>query len=249
MKNILLYKKILTLSLILCFSLSSYSQQNGKAHYKKTSNHNFEDIEGLDINPQIMSSFKSVNNTINNIEFILTFNDSLAIYEEIKNLGMEVKSSKSQFAKVFSGYDAPSYYNFKTKKIIQKQGSYLVEKNLTDYKWVLTKEKLIINDLTCYKATTTLIEHGRSGELIRPVVAWYTTDINLSAGPDGFGGLPGLIIQLEYNKVVTTLQKIEFSDKPIDIKLPAKGKKMTEAEFDALMKDMVENRGKYYDKN
>ena len=120
---------------------------------------------------------------------------------------------------------------------------------MSTYEWELTKEKLIINDLTCYKATTVLKLQGRRGEILRPVLAWYTTDINLSAGPDGFGGLPGLIIQLEVNNVVTALKKIEFSDKPVDVKLPTKGKKMTEAEFDALMKDMVENRSKYYDKN
>jgi len=243
------FKKLIAFSFTICFSVLSYAQNNGKAFYTKKSSHNFEDIEGLDINPQIMSSFKSVNNTINNIEFLLTFNDSLAIYEEIKNLGMEVKNSKTQFAKVFSGYNGPSYYNFKTEKITQKQGSYLVEKNLTDYKWVLTKEKLIIDHFTCYKATTVLKLQGRSGEILRPVTAWYTTDINPSAGPDGFGGLPGLIIQLEVNKVVTTLKKIEFSNKPINIKLPTKGKKITQEEFDLLMKEMVENRDKYYDKN
>jgi GLPGLI family protein len=243
----MLFKKIITLLIILGFSFFSYSQNSGKAYYKKTSTHNFEDIKGLD--SKIMSSFKSVNNSINNMEFLLMFNDSLAIYEEIKKLEVEGNGSKTKFTKVFSGYNGPSYYNFKTKKTIQKQGSYLVEKSFTDYEWVLTKDKLIIDHLTCYKATTTLKLQGRRGEILRPVVAWYTTDINLSIGPDGFGGLPGLIIQLEVDKVVTTLSKIEFIDKALKIKLSPKGKKITEEEFNVLMKEMVENRAKYYDKN
>lgn len=245
----MLFKKIITLLIILSFSIFSYSQNNGKAYYKKTSTHNFEKSEGLNMSPKIKLSFKSVNSTINDMEFLLTFNDSLAVYEELKKLGMGENSSKTQFAKVFSGYNGPSYYNFKTKKTTQKQESYLIEKKLTDYGWVLTKEKLIIDNLTCYKATTTLKLQGRSGEILRPVIAWYTTDINLSIGPDGFGGLPGLIIQLEVDNVVTTLSKIEFTDKALKIKLPPKGKKITQEEFNVLMKEMVENRDNYNNKN
>ena len=47
------------------------------------------------------------------------------------------------------------------------------------------------NDLTCCKATTIIKQEGRRGELLKPAIAWYITDVNVSAGPDGFGGLPG----------------------------------------------------------
>jgi GLPGLI family protein len=240
-------KKLNILYIMLCFSILSYAQQNGKAYYTKKSSHNF--VPKKESGNKASSLYKTVNYSINDMEFILTFNNSLANYEEIKKLGVDDNSSAVQFNRVFSGYSGPYYYDFETNNVTRKQGKYLIEKKMSTYEWVLTKEKLIINDLTCYKATTTLKLQGRRGELLRPVIAWYTTDINLSAGPDGFGGLPGLIIQLEVNKVVTTLKKIEFSDKPVDVKLPTKGKKMTEAEFDALMKDLTENRSKYYDKN
>jgi len=225
----------------------SYSQQNGKAYYTKKSSHNF--VPTKESGNKASSLYKSVNYSINDMEFILIFNNSIANYEEIKKLGVDENNSAVQFNRVFSGYSGPYYFDFETNSVTRKQGKYLIKKQLSAYNWVLTKEKLIINDLTCYKATTILKLEGRSGEILRPVVAWYTTDINLSAGPDGFGGLPGLIIQLEVNRVVTTLKKIDFSDKNLNIKLPTKGKKLTEAEFDALMKDMVENRDKYYDKN
>lgn len=242
------FKKTIALNLILCFSILSYAQQNGQAFYTKKSSHNFT-IRKSPENASANSLFKSVNSSINDMEFILTFNNSMASFIDIKKLGIDENSSAAQFNKVFSGYAGPYYFDFETNNVTRKQSTYLIKKKLSDYDWVLTKEKLIINDLTCYKATTIIKQQGRRGELLKTAVAWYTTDINLSAGPDGFGGLPGLIIQLEFDKVVTTLNKIEFSDKHIDIKLPTKGKKMTEAEFDALMKDINENRGEYYDKN
>jgi len=238
------YKNIFIFSLILCFSLLGYSQQNGKAYYTKKSSHNF--VSTSESSNKANSLYKSVNGSINDMEFVLTFNNSMASFNDIKKLGIDENSSAAQFNKVFSGYSGPYYYNFKTNSVTRKKGKYLIEKKLSDFNWVLTKEKLIINDLTCYKATSILKLQGRSGDILRPVVAWYTTDINVSAGPDGFGGLPGLIIQLEVNKVVTTLKKIEFSDKYLDIMLPTKGEKITEAEFDALMRDMVENRSKHY---
>jgi len=245
----MLIKNIAPVILTLCLTFFSYSQSNGKAYYKKTSSHNFKLSKESGNNANASKLFKSVNNSISDMEFILTFNNSLASYEYIKKLDVDENSSTAQFNRVFSGYSGPYYYNFKTNNVTRKQGAYLIKKQLSSFDWVLTKEKLIINDLTCYKATTIIKQQGRRGELLKPAVAWYTVDINLSSGPDGFGGLPGLIIQLEFDKVVTTLEKIEFLDKHIDIKLPTKGKKMTEAEFDALMKDMVENRDKYYDKN
>jgi GLPGLI family protein len=241
-------KTIITLSLILCFPISSYSQQNGKAYYTKKASHNFVPIQESG-NSNVNSLYKSLNSSIDDMEFTLKFNNTIANYEYIKKLGIDENSSRAEFNKVFSGYSGPYYYDFATNNVTRKHGKYLIEKKMSTYEWVLTKEKLIINNLTCYKATTIVKQQGRRGELLKPAVAWYTTDINLSAGPDGFGGLPGLIIQLEFDKVVTTLKKIEFSDKPVIVKLPTKGKKMTEAEFDALMKDMVENRSKYYDKN
>lgn len=183
------------------------------------------------------------------MEFVLRFNDSLALYEEIEKLDSDSNKTSEGLSTAFSGYKGPYYFELKTRKSVRKQGKYLIEKNLNSYDWELSKEKLMIDSLTCYKATTTLKLQGRSGEILRPVTAWYISEINVPVGPDGFGGLPGLIVQLEINNVVTTLQKIEFSDKDIEIELPTKGKKMTEEEFKALMKDLVENREKYYGDN
>jgi GLPGLI family protein len=242
-------RNLLKLCLVLLISVASYGQTNGNAYYKKQSTHNFDNIKGVNNNQNVKSSFKSVNNSINDMEFVLMFNDSLALYEEIEKLDSDSRKSSEGLSSVFSGYKGPYYYNLKTSKSQRKQGKYLIENNLKNYNWVLTKEKLILNNLTCYKATTTLKLEGRSGEIIRSVTAWYTPSIGIQLGPDGFGGLPGLIIQLEVNKVVTTLERIEFLEKSIKIDVPTKGEKMTEEEFKVLIKDLVENREKYYNKN
>ncbi|WP_179352973.1 GLPGLI family protein [Winogradskyella vidalii] len=235
--------------ILLLFSSFCLSQNSGKAFYKKQSKHNFSNIKELDNNTKAKSAFKSVNNTIDEMEFELMFNDSLASYRKLKKLNSDSQSSSMNLATAFSGYSGPYYFNLKTRQSLREQGKYIIEKDFEDYDWTLTKEKMMIDSLTCYKATTILKQQGRRGEILKPVIAWYTTDINLQVGPDGFSGLPGLIIQLEVDKVITTLQKIKFLEKKIDIDIPTKGKKMTEQEYAILMKDLVENREKYYGKN
>ncbi len=60
------------------------------------------------------------------------------------------------------------------------------------FKWQLFEDTCTILGYTCNKATVSF-----SG---RDYIAWYTTDIPLPYGPYKFGGLPGLIMQIEDTK-------------------------------------------------
>ncbi len=235
------YKNKIIIVLAFYFSITSYSQSNGRAYYKKVSTFSFSNDE-VNSDSKLKSSLNSVNGKIDNFEYVLEFNDSLATYREIKNLKIDEDSRTAKISRVFSGYKGPYFYDIKSNTSTRIKGRYLIEKDFGDYDWDLSKEKLIINNLTCYKATTTIELEGRRGLIKRPVTAWYTPNINMSIGPDGFTGLPGLIIQIETNKVVTTLKTIEFKQKNLNIMLPTKGKKLTEKEFKTMMRDMVENR-------
>jgi GLPGLI family protein len=234
---------VLTLSFILV-TITAQCQRSGIAYYSKQSALDF-DSKVKDASIQLSVNSNTVNAAINEMTYVLKFNDSLASYTEDRKLE---SSSINNYAKVFSGYQGPCYFDMQTGNIFRKKGKYLLSKSRNDYDWELTSEKVVINGFTCYKASTELKLQGRRGTIIRPVIAWYTPEINILAGPDGFAGLPGLIIQIEVQNVVTTLTKIEF--KKIDpIVIPAKGQRMTEKEFEAYIKDLVENRDKYYDDN
>ncbi|MDR0954854.1 MAG: GLPGLI family protein [Rikenellaceae bacterium] len=67
--------------------------------------------------------------------------------------------------------------------------TYLYEETLLPIPWTLSSETKTILSYTCRKATATF--RGRS------YTAWFTTDIPISSGPWKFGGLPGLILQIE----------------------------------------------------
>jgi GLPGLI family protein len=99
--------------------------------------------------------------------------------------------------------------------------------------WKITGEFRTILDYTCMGAET------MDGE--DPVTAYFTPQIPVSAGPDKFYGLPGLILAVERNGYTTYLaSRIEM--KPVGEWLvePDDGKKVTRAELDQIVEEKVE---------
>ena len=235
--------KLVFTVLIISLANSIYSQTNGIAYYKKVSNKDFSKEKEINKDPQLKKMLRKSNSEIAGFSYKLLFSPYKAKYIEIQNGGLEEESLSKKIARVSSGYAGPYFYDFESNIIVQQQRGYLITKQTTDYDWTLTKEKIVINNLTCYKATTRIELNGRRGKFYKDIVAWYTINIPVPIGPDGFGGLPGLIIQLENDKITTTLTKVEFKEKLDTIQFPTKGKKITEKEFNELMKQMFEERG------
>jgi GLPGLI family protein len=244
-------KSYLKFTLLFIF-ISTYSiAQNGNAFYvKRTNNQVVTSIDNKEISNDVKKVVSKFSNTLKTFEYKLEFNPRFGAYKKIKK--MEDSSLKNKVALALSGFKGEVFFNRYKKEIINKKNvfgtDFLIVKNFDSIKWELTKEKLIINELICYKAKTKIQEEGRNGVREIEIVAWYTPDVNIPFGPDGYGGLPGLIIQLEKGNIVTVLHKIEFIDTKTNIELPTKGKVVTEKEFNAFMKDLVMNREKYYNK-
>ena len=78
------------------------------------------------------------------------------------------------------------------------------------------------------------------------IVAWFTMDLPIAAGPQNYGSLPGMILEVDVNKgeIVTTAKKIELKKiKDSAIKAPTKGDKITEEEFRTKMEEMRKRNG------
>jgi GLPGLI family protein len=95
-------------------------------------------------------------------------------------------------------------------------------------KWKMTGRQKKLLDLPCMEATAVKGEDT--------LVAWYTTAIPVNAGPEGIGGLPGAIMELSVGPLVT-YKAVSFTpgDVASRIKVPTKGKKMTETEFKKMV--------------
>ncbi len=120
--------------------------------------------------------------------------------------------------------------------------NYLIEDTLAGGNWKLTGQSKQVLGYNCMSATTTDTVRKRE------ITAWFTDALSLSAGPQNFGQLPGMILEIDINngEIVLAAKKVDLKKlKKGDIEAPKKGEKITEAEFQKKMSDFLrENGGK-----
>jgi len=80
------------------------------------------------------------------------------------------------------------------------------------------------------------------------IIAWYTPMIPVGHGPDDFGGLPGMILEVSTRNTTILCSKIVLNPKEeIIIEKPANGKKVTREEYSEIVaeksKEMQERFG------
>jgi GLPGLI family protein len=143
------------------------------------------------------------------------------------------------------------------REVMEK--NFLVTDTLARVQWKLSDETKPLLNFMARKATaTSVVQRPRvtmeNGQMKREmvsdtvkVIAWYTTDVPVPAGPAYMGQLPGLILELDVNNGQSITKAIEFSAKVAanKIKEPGGGKRVTAAEFtkerEKIMEEMRKN--------
>ena len=197
--------------------------------------------------------------------FILTFDKTKSIYQEEERLDAPGGSS-SGWGRMMASSGGPVYKNIISKKALQST-EFMGKKFLISYdqeklKWVMQKEQKMIGNYLCFKATAqiekpktitsvwskaekendSLKSNVSDKENIEysTVTAWYTPQIPVSHGPAQYGGLPGLILELNTDKTVMLCTKVVMNpDKKIQISEPTKGEFVTRNEFDNIVEVKV----------
>lgn len=85
-----------------------------------------------------------------------------------------------------------------------------------NYNWLITKDTKTIKGYLCKKATCNSIEvKPDDPAYFGQVTAWFTEEIPIPAGPDRYCGLPGLILEIEYEDSIkkTSVEAISFNEK------------------------------------
>ncbi|MBK8424998.1 MAG: GLPGLI family protein [Lewinellaceae bacterium] len=118
--------------------------------------------------------------------------------------------------------------------------TYIVEDTLHAPGWKILNDLKDVAGHICMKASweDTLKQ--------QKVIAWFAMDIPISAGPERFFGLPGLILEVDVNDggMLVSADKIDLKKLGTELDLPKKikGKKITEAEFTTLMKKHMDQK-------
>jgi GLPGLI family protein len=119
---------------------------------------------------------------------------------------------------------------------------YLVEGEVPTYDWKIQNDLKDISGHICMKAVTEDTVKGQK------IVAWFAQDMPLSGGPERYCGLPGLILELDVNDgaMLISADLIEAKKLTTELDLPKKlkGKKITETEYQTIIKKHYEEKTK-----
>ncbi len=129
------------------------------------------------------------------------------------------------------------YTNFFGRKTVSRKNAfdmdYLIDDSIRHFTWKISDEVRTIAGYLCRKATTQINDSV-------VVVAFYTTQIMVSGGPESFNGLPGMILGIAIPRIYTTwfATSVELLQ-PVPILPPDKGRKLSTLE--AFLKVQTNN--------
>lgn len=228
---------------IVClFFVSGISQtKNGRIEYGLV----IDSFEGLK-NAKSTYYKNNYNKAIDNakfLNFVLEFNNETSVFYLEDGIGLD--DAGYFYARIHSGYMGKVFQSidFTYTQINNEVGKFLLKRDTTK-NWNFTNETKTINGFVCYKATGEYIVDNGIGIFHHPVTAWYCPKIPNSYGPNGFGKLPGLILELQVKNVLFGVKKIDLNvDKPFVCDRNEKLKIIDEDEFNKLM-DNLDRRSK-----
>lgn len=230
--------KILQSVLLVTFSfLSVYSQQNASINYKvKLLDSEFQNNKTVkeEVRDVIKSLLNQSADLLKQSDFSLKVSDHEGNFTVINALAVG-NEHVSKFAYAIIEADGLIYVNTQTKQILHQMDVFgsqvILVSNLDDQQWNHGGQTKEISGYTCYKAQRI---DGKSN-----ITAWYAPKIPLPFGPAGYGGLPGLILELEVQNefgphiyYVTTIN-LKPTQK-LTIAKPDKGKLVTKEELDKM---------------
>lgn len=242
---------------LLSITIVNAQQKEGKVIYQRTTQLQMRiaDHTGSESESMRTRTDKFEMNFANGQMILTTIEDEIQD-DNMSGGGMVIRT-------MGAGVDDVTFCDFdKARKVELREffdKKFLISDSIRRGNWKLSDETKTILNHTCRKATSQRIgkrmmmsmDNGKMErkeiEDTSAVIAWFTTDIPVSAGPEVQGQLPGLILSLETNNGRTVYTAAEISPKAdiASIKEPTKGKKVTPEEFtnerNKMMDEMQKN--------
>ena len=204
----------------------------------------------------------------------LIFSDSVSLFKllpEDEAPDPFASSGGPRIIMRMSGSDGGDLYkNFKVAQSVSSQElggkTYLITDSIKQQPWKIGTETKQILGYTCIKAIRKMtVQTGgvrrmsfssgggapqvdTTAAQAKPreieIVAWYAENLVSPAGPDSYGLLPGVILELNMDNGATvyTATEVKKTADSKDLKEPKKGKAITSAEFNKLRLEMISNQ-------
>jgi GLPGLI family protein len=220
--------------------ISLNAQESGKVTYETIVQYNFKTAPGKVEWNAFIADLPKTGTSIHSI----SFNDQNALFTEDVNHKESAGPKLSRAMDVLNREKGPQveslsvYYDFdKNRKYEQVEFMtrlFVVESEMEAVAWKITGKMKKVMDYVCMGSE---LNEGED-----TITAWFSSEIPVSAGPGIYRGLPGLILGIEKNgEVVSLASKVDFKDMDNStFKKPKDGKKVSQKEFDQIVKEKRE---------
>jgi len=229
-------KLILSTFLVLCFVYADAQMAEGMITYNRKTdwvsiNAKLPYVSSEEADRRRLTS-GGWENTGTNYE--LSFKDNKSVYQrKDEETGNSYSWRKSKFVLIRD-------YNSMEKKDLREDAGVemLIEDKIEKYRWKILNEIKEVAGYLCMKAET------KDTIKDQTIHAWFSDAIPMSGGPEGYGGLPGMILELDINEgdAITVATKVDL-ELPIE-KLPVpkkmKGKKMDQEKYNGIIAKFIE---------
>lgn len=224
-------KKHFLISLLI-ISFSNFAQVNGGiVTYGVTV---IEDKDSQ-IDKLMLSMNANYYSIIKEFEFILKFNSEKAHFQMTEKMYSDNTAADMGMVKIrFSGNSLIANDSIFSEYSSRNLGDFIVKEALNK-NWTLTNESKLIGVYKCFKATTEDVVVTKEKTFRHPITAWYCPEIPFPYGPLSYGGLPGLILELQTKNGVYGVKKIDLKQTPIEIETLKKYKLIHKVELDKLI--------------
>ena len=255
--------KKLSILLILFFSISLIAQEEQESIVV-----NYKSEAQIDLN-DIIAFFPPKNKAKIEAMYEKELADGIYLDYTLKTNGVEsiyqldekIDNSQSMMGNATRNIrqaESTPIFKFLNKGIYKREmefkglKKYVIEDSLNNTEWNITREKSKILNFEVRKATKTL---GN-----QEITAWFAPKLNIKDGPEIFSGLPGLILKIEFQKIIkgvntkmiVTAYQVDIIKESIKVEEP-KGETITQKEFneeiDKFIKKMMEMRNQGVDKD
>ena len=241
-------------------------QKEGKVIYERTSQIQIRINDGH-MNDEMQNMMPKTRKD----NFELTFGNNQSLWKQAEREADDdatgFEGGGMQIRMIGGGTDDVLYNNFETKARVEQRDmfdkKFIIDDSIrSSLKWKMTTETKLILNHNCMKTTATQISKRSqmtmdNGKMERKeiedtalIVAWFASDIPVSAGPADYQGqLPGLILEMDIANGRQVYKALNISPKAdlAAIKAPTGKKHYSREEFrsevDKMMAEMQRNNG------
>lgn len=173
--------------------------------------------------------------------FMLTFNEEASLFREDPTKRAEVSPLLQRALGGAARFNPPKvkvlqiYQHLGKAETVQQvefmTRNFIVTETISTPEWKITSNKKKVLDYICVGAEMPIGEEM--------LTAWFTSEIPVAFGPDGYHGLPGLILGVEKDgNMLALATEIDFSNAG-NVEVPSSGQKIDVEAFEGTVNEKI----------